>query len=130
MAEFQTELEVSLLDEDCVWELDAPLVYCSDIMGTIVVPKGFRTDFASVPRLPIAYLLYGDKAHRESVVHDYLYCINSVPEVSFETANSVFREAMVARKKPFYVYWPMYWAVCFGGLSAYHKRRVEDRIRG
>ena len=39
----------------------------------IHVPHGFVTNFASVPRLPFAYLLFGGKGNRAAVVHDYLY---------------------------------------------------------
>jgi hypothetical protein len=38
-----------------------------------VVPKDFTTDFASVPRLPLAYGLFGGKYNRSGTVHDALY---------------------------------------------------------
>jgi hypothetical protein len=39
----------------------------------IHVPHGFVTNFASVPRLPFAYLLVGGRGNRAAVVHDFLY---------------------------------------------------------
>lgn len=39
----------------------------------IHVPHGYLTDFASVPRIPFAYLLFGGKGSRAAVIHDYLY---------------------------------------------------------
>src|SRR5258708_6192683 len=72
MAEFKTKLVVEELD-DKTWKLKEDLYYTSDILGVIYVPAGFVTDFASVPRLPFAYLLAGDTAHQAAVVHDYLY---------------------------------------------------------
>ena len=39
----------------------------------IHVPHGFLTNFASVPRLPFAYLLFGGKGNRAAAVHDFLY---------------------------------------------------------
>ena len=49
------------------WQLTQPLVYKSDITGgTYTVPTGFVTDFASVPRVPIVFLLCGDTASRLS----------------------------------------------------------------
>ena len=130
MAKFLTELDARLKDDDRVWILDSPLAYQSDIFGgfKVEIPAGFETDFASVPRVPIAYTLYGDRAHREAVIHDYLYRIDSVPEVSFETANSVFLEAMKCRGKSWFIRWPMYLGVKFGGYSSYHKKRVEDKL--
>jgi hypothetical protein len=42
---------------------------------TVSVPKGFITDFASVPRLPFAYMMFGGIGNRPAVLHDYLYSI-------------------------------------------------------
>ncbi len=126
MAGFLTELDVRLKDDDTIWEILSPLIYESDIIGKIKVPKGFLTDFASVPRIPIAYRLYGDRAHRESVLHDYLYCIDSVPQATYSQANNVFFEAMTVRGKPWGVRHAMYWGVVLGGWPHYHKRKVGD----
>ena len=130
MAKFLTELDVRLKDDDQIWVLDSPLIYQSDIFGgfKVEVPAGFETDFANVPRVPIAYMSFGDKAHREAVLHDYLYRSDSVPEVSFETANSVFLEAMKCRGKNWYIRYPMYLGVKFFGESSYHRRKVGDKL--
>lgn len=128
MAEFQTDLKASLKDDDKIWVLDYPLVYESDLLGTIAVPKGFETDFASVPRVPIAYTLFGDRAHREAVIHDYLYRIDSIPESTKSQADNVFLEAMTVRGKSWFVRKMMYWGVCLGGGSSWHKRRVAEKL--
>lgn len=128
MAEFITSLDCKLRDEDSIWCLDSPLIYISDIVGKVEVPTGFETDFASVPRIPIAYMLFGDKAHCESVIHDYLYRKDSVPLVSYSQANDVFLEAMKIRGKSFFVRYSMYWGVVLGGWTAYHKKNVYDKI--
>jgi hypothetical protein len=128
MAKFLTELDARLLDDDEVWVLDAPLVYQSDLVGRVEVPKGFQTDLASVPRVPIVFWFYGGRAHREGVVHDYLYRIDSNPGVDKSIADKVFFEAMECRGKGIFVRWPMYWGVKFGGFGSYHKRMVEDKI--
>jgi len=128
MAEFCTELECKLINNDTVWCLNSPLVYISDIVGKVEVPTGFETDFASVPRVPIAYSLFGDRAHREAVIHDYLYRTDSVPQVSRSKADNVFFEAMKVRGKSFFVRYSMYWGVVLGGWTAYHKKSVMDQI--
>jgi hypothetical protein len=142
MAKFLTELDCVLReDSDCIWVLRKPLVYFSDLIGKVAVPIDFpvggmpvegdctfETDFASVPRVPVVYTLYGDRAHREAVIHDYLYRVDSVPVVSFSMANRVFLEAMKARGKPWHVRYPMYVGVCIGGCSSYHKRKVHDKL--
>lgn len=88
------------------WKLTAPLVYLSGRIGEVEVPTGFITDFASVPRLPLAYMLTGDTAHASAVVHDYLVDI-----APWDLAAKVFKEAMAAEGVPWWRRWPMYWAV-------------------
>ena len=126
MSSFKTELDAQLIDNDRIWIILSPLVYDSDLVGEVTIPKNFQTDFASVPRLPVIYLLYGDRAHRESVVHDYLYRIDSLPVVSYNTANRVFLEAMKCRGKSRFVRWGMYAGVCLGGHKYFHKQKVGD----
>jgi len=127
MSKFLTELDVRLRDNK-IWVLDSSLAYESNLVGRIEVPSRFETDFASVPRLPVIYLLWGDRAHREAVLHDYLYRMDSIPLVSFSTANKVFLEAMKIREKSWFVRWPMFLGVKFGGHSSYHKRKVSDSL--
>jgi len=128
MAKFLTELDARCKD-DGTWILVCPLAYQSDIIGRVVAPAGFQTDFASVPRVPVAYSLFGNRAHRESVLHDYLYRIDAVPSfISRSQADAVFLEAMTERKKGFFVRYAMWLGVRTGGLSAWHKMMVADPI--
>jgi hypothetical protein len=125
MSTFITELD-GRCREDALWLLLSPLIYKSDVLGCIIeVPEGFVTDFASVPRVPFAYMVWGDRAHHESVVHDYLYRLDSEPMVTKHQADLVFKEAMQCRGKSPMIYWPMYLGVVFGGFSAYHKKKVN-----
>jgi len=122
MSKFLTELEVELVNDDTVWRLKHPLMYWSDLLNyTVVVPAGFETDFASVPRVPVAYTLFGDRAHRESVIHDYLFRKDSKPLVNFMTANKVFLEAMEFRGKTKFVRYAMFFGVCFS-FFCFHKK--------
>ena len=127
MAQFITRLNIISLT-DKIWKLDDYLIYLSDIIGRIIVPLGFETDLASVPRLPIFYALWGGKAHYEAVIHDYLYREDCDPIVSFKVANKVFLEAMKVRKKKSIIRYPMFWGVMLGGKSSYHKRLVNDSL--
>ncbi|MEN6622065.1 MAG: DUF1353 domain-containing protein [Smithella sp.] len=130
MSEFLSELEIRLVGGDSVWELDFSLKYKSDLLNCeIVVPAGFQTDLASVPRwIPIASNALLGRAHREAVIHDYVYRKDSNPIVSESIANKVFLEAMELRGKSWYVRFPMYWGVCIGGWTSYHKMYVNDRL--
>ena len=128
MSKFLTELEVSLKDDDKIWILTALLIYQSDLLGTIAVPTGFETDFASVPRVPFVFESFGDRAHRESVIHDYLYRIDSIPIAKRRKADRVFLEAMKVRGKGFFVRGFMFLGVVIGGFGSYHKRKVGDKL--
>lgn len=129
MSQFITELCCHLKDDDCVWVLDKPLGYYSSLLKCLVtVPTGFETDLASVPRLPFIYTLWGGKAHREGVLHDYLYRKDAVPGVPRRDADRVFLEAMELRGKPRRVRYPMYLGVRIGGWTAYHKHLVADKL--
>lgn len=144
MSKFITELDVRLRDDcDSIFVLNTPLVYVSALLKcTIKVPheyvtdinkgasyiQNFETDFASVPRIPFIYDAWGDRAHREAVIHDYLFRKDSIPVVSFMMANRVFLEAMECRGKPFYIRYPMFYGVCIGAYPSYHKRFVGDKL--
>lgn len=93
MSRFLTRCALEIADDqdDGKWILLAALIYESDVAArTITVPAGFQTDLASVPRLPLVYLLTGDCARQAAVVHDYLY---STGIVSRSVADEVLREA-------------------------------------
>jgi hypothetical protein len=142
---FTTELHVSLKPgTDGVWIVDEPLKYWSESLNCLIVvppwfeskepdpaesePSFFETDFASVPRVPFIYEAWGDRAHREAVLHDYLYRIDSIPVVTCSQANSIFKEAMISTGKPFRIYFWMWTGVVLGGWRSYHKRRVKDKL--
>lgn len=128
MSEFLTDLDVKCIN-DGAWCLDAPLRYRSDILKPIIeAPAGFETDFASVPRVPIFFTLFGDRAHREAVLHDYLYRSDADPRATRAQADDVFLEAMKERGKGFVVRYAMYWGVRLGGWTAFHKRKVRDKL--
>ncbi len=130
-SQFKTELEISVCpDNEGIYVLDSPLVYDSELLNrTITVPKDFYTDLASVPRVPIAYMFYGGRSHREAVIHDYLYRIDSDPVVTCMTANKIFLEAMKARGKSLWkIAYPMFAGVCLGGWALFHKKRVADKL--
>jgi len=93
---FRTPLKVELIDPlahdgQGEWALLAPLEYVTNAGVLYVVMPNFRTDFASVPRVPIAYLLTGNTAHAPAALHDWLIREHVVPR---EEADAIFREAM------------------------------------
>ena len=99
------------------WKLTDRLVYYSALLdATICAPAKFVTDFASVPRLPIAYWLFGGKADSPAGIHDLLY---RWPFVSRIMADRVFNEAMREEGKTIFTRWPMTGAVMAGGWLSF-----------
>lgn len=84
---------------------------------TLKVPAGFTTDLASVPRIPGAYLLFGNKARRAAILHDWLYS-EHWPR---EWADSVFYRAMANEVNKASA-WAMWLAVRVGGASYYAEK--------
>lgn len=94
MSRFLSPLRVEEIDEfGGLWQLFAPLVYESDLLGLITVPAGFVTDFASVPHLPFIYLTEGGKGNKAATVHDWLYTGQKITRLQ---ADQVLREALLA----------------------------------
>lgn len=125
MSKFITELEVKLVDQQAAegrgtWKLTAPMAYESDVADqTLIVPKGFVTDFASVPRFPATYFaLFGNIAAEAAALHDYLY---STTPFSRYKCDCVLKEAALATGCAKWKAWGLYIGVRIGGSSHYGK---------
>lgn len=95
MSAFIGELDTRLVadDESGLFRLLAPFGYQSDVAGmTITAPTGFETDFCSVPRVPLAYELLGNRARKAGTIHDWLYSTHELPR---ELADEVLREMLL-----------------------------------
>lgn len=119
MARFLSCLHVQLVAEPistwgrATWRLTAPLIYQSERYAQVIeVPAGYETDFASVPRLPLSWLLTGDTVHSAAVVHDYLYHLGMSRR---SICDAIFREAMRATGVPAWRAWLMWMAVRLWG---------------
>lgn len=122
MSRFITPLRAEKSGE--LWTILQPLIYESDVAQRVfAVPEGFVTDFASVPRLPLAFLLTGDSAHEAAVVHDYLYKTNKVTR---SVADAVFEEAAKVSGEPGWKSWLMWAGVRLGGWMAWNDHRARD----
>jgi hypothetical protein len=115
---FLDKLDVTLLDDASndgrgAWQLHNDFRFQSDVAGqTITVPAGFVTDFASVPRFPFTYWLFGDTSHEAAVVHDWLYKSKIIDRA---LADAVLKEASAAAGVPAWRRWGMYLGVRIGG---------------
>lgn len=122
MAAFLSPLIVEEVSDSIFEVEEAPFQYRSDLLGkTIVVPVGFHTDFASMPRfLPIVYACLGDTAHEPAVVHDWLY-YSAITDRA--TSDLILLEAMKVWGMSPWRYLPIYWGVRAGGWSAWNEHR-------
>ncbi len=124
-ARFATPLQVERRNHQ--WMLTAELIFVSEVLGRlVVVPAGFITDFASVPRLPFAYWVAGDTAHDAAVVHDFLYKSGGTTRAQ---ADAVFREAMAVIGEPWWRRNLMWAGVRLFGWTAYSDRSQQGGSR-
>lgn len=103
--------------DDAQWEVVREFRYDSAIFGgRILVPVGFRTNLASIPRyVPLAFALLGDTGRKAAVVHDFLYTVHMSDR---ETADQVFAEALDVLHYSAIRRWIMYQALrVFGGRA-------------
>jgi hypothetical protein len=129
---FDSELSIQGVDA-ATWQLLAPLVWTGTKGDTFVVPIGFRTDFATIPRF---LLWFADKTGpytRAAVLHDYLIeaRINAVTDrVSSRDVDGIFRRVMQDLGVPWVTRWTMWSAVrvaaCFNGRRAYGRQFWRD----
>ena len=95
---------------------------------------GFITDFASVPRIPFAYLLFGGVGTYAAVLHDALY--SNAPMITVTDvlagqpyhvkrgwADGVFKAALEARGISKLKSTPMYLGVRVKGAKYYQRKR-------
>ncbi len=92
--------------------LDRDLCYESDIAGQVIVPVGFASDGASVPRFMWSIFPPFGKYLEAAIVHDWFCVTHAVDSI---TAARVFREAMEVCGVGKWRRSKMYWAVRLGG---------------
>lgn len=82
------------------WVLRGELRYQSDLLGEIlVVPEGFRTDFASTPWLFRRLFPQDGPYTQAAVAHDWL-CVMRPPGIDSKKAAKLFHEAMCVLAVP------------------------------
>ena len=125
MSAFLTELTATNVNDTAasgrgIWRVDKPFKYKSDLLGHVItVEPGFLTDYASVPRAPVLYLLFGDTTHKAAVLHDWLYHHHEVCDEA--TANLVLLEAAKVERIPHWRRLGIYLGVKFGGASSWEE---------
>jgi len=95
MSAFVGDLDARLIkdDESGLFQLLQPFGFQSDVAKVMITaPIGFTTDFCSVPRVPFAYDMLGNRARKSGAIHDRLYVTHELPR---EMADKVLREMLL-----------------------------------
>lgn len=98
------------------WQVAMPLVYDHPHYGEIVVPVGFSTDLASIPRFfhrVVNPCTVGTR--RPAIVHDYLY--SGETALTRKQADQVLYDALRECGVNWALANAMYYAVRVGGAS-------------
>jgi hypothetical protein len=116
MNRFPNPLQAELLPDRKTWRLLAPFSYLDPDHGLIEVPAGFETDFASVPRWPLTFALFGQYGQAAAVLHDWLY---SIGQLSRADADRVFLNALRSSGIARWRAYAMWAGVRIGGAKRY-----------
>jgi hypothetical protein len=142
---FDTDLSIRAVGTT-TWELTAPLTWVGE-RDTFIVPVGFVTDFATVPRFLLwLFRPYGPYT-RAAVLHDWLLvelaastrahpnhgpgsCACPAPPATSRDIDGIFRAAARDLGTPAIVRWPMWAGVrigsCFSHRRAYGRGFAKD----
>jgi hypothetical protein len=118
--EYLTELDLRVVPAG--WMLLLPFeakLHRGNEEEWLVVPAGFVTDGASVPRLPFTYALFGGRARKAATLHDYCYSRRR----DRAEADAIFLAAMEQEESRF-VRGFMYAGVRVGGWTNYLKEKA------
>lgn len=116
---FITELDTRVLKDNSFRLLNNFVV---SVLGQLVIiPEGFETDFASIPRLPFVYRRLGNRGHKAAVLHDWLYATNAYPR---NLCDYFFYYALIESGIGYLDAKLMYTGVRLGGADAYNTYTV------
>lgn len=125
MSQFTTRLIVEPIGKR-LWKLQEGFEYH---IGTypsdevITVPKGFVTDFASVPRIFWPIIDPVGEHGKAAVIHDYCY---STACYTKSRSDKIFLEAMEVLNVEEWKRETMYYAVAWFGYFAWYKARKRE----
>lgn len=140
---FDSELAIRAVS-DTTWGLLAPLIWTGTKGDTFMVPVGFVTDFATVPRILHWKVLPYGAYTRAAVLHDWLLeqlglweqgrlASGDVPPADSRDADGIFRRVMEDLGVNWMTRWQMWAAVrlaaCFNVRRAYGRDFGKDAAK-
>ncbi len=126
MSSFTSELVISPLSDGRKWKLVLPFKYHIGYRynkNVISVPRGFVTDFASVPWVLWTFLPSWGKYGKAAIIHDYIYQSHVRTR---KEADEIFYEAMLVSGTPERKAKIMFWGVRLWGWMAWKKKITKN----
>lgn len=90
---FRTDPVLRVGDQPDEWILERPLIYVSQDGSVFIVPAGFITDLASIPRLLYAAIPVNGRHRAAAILHDWLY---ETQRTTRAEADALFLESMAS----------------------------------
>lgn len=114
---FLTRLKIEDTPTPDIWRVTSPLVWDSGRDDRLVVPAGFETDLASIPRLlrNLPFLDPNGVSRRPAVLHDWLYNFGD----DRSKADLLLRDALLVEGAGRTAARAFYWGVRLGGRSSW-----------
>ena len=124
--------KVCVQDDKTIFELHESLEWTNGVKR-VTVPAEFQCDLASVPRIPLAYLIVGGMGEVAGTVHDYLYREGAeitegivTREPTRKEADDIFLTVLGEEGVSYWKRKAMYYAVRVGAGRNWHKRKVME----
>lgn len=117
MQKFTDELIVKSVGSK--WQLTESFTFYFEQNGKVKnlkIPKGFITDFASVPKILFSIFPPIGRYNKATIIHDYLYSKKVLPR---KTADLYFLQAMQVLGVSKWRRYAMFYAVRFFGAKSY-----------
>ncbi|WP_312244403.1 DUF1353 domain-containing protein [Stutzerimonas nitrititolerans] len=112
---FESDLELRHVPGSELWKVVTPLQYRTAGKRLVIVPVGYRTDLASVPRLAWRIVPRDHvQARRPAVVHDFIYT-HLTHRFTKREADKIFHAALLEEGMSKPLAWLMHAAVRIGG---------------
>ena len=108
------------------WEVSEDFVYETWNEVIISVPKGFKTDLASVPLLFQGVFPKAGRYREAAVIHDYLYSGKGFGIYNRKQADQIFYQAMTDLKIAWWRKSLIYRAVRLGGGLYWNKNKLGE----
>jgi hypothetical protein len=119
---FLSDLELRAT-EPGEWALLSALIYMAATGKRYIVPRGFITDLASIPRPVRGLFSQTGLSRRPAVLHDFLYCAQFTTRAE---ADNLFLEALKYEGAGWAMRYAMFLGVRAGGWLYWNKRDGID----